>query len=173
MRWDTLFDELRAHEEDRRALTRESEAHELAQGTWSERRWADALAEREVEIRLVADLRLQGRVTALGAGWLAVDTGRDDVIVARDHVVEVLLRRPDDQTWPDGDAEDSIALRLGWGYVFRAVAATGETVTFTRIDGSTMAGLVDVVGRDFVRARIAGTLRLIPFSSLVAVRLPR
>lgn len=170
MRWDALFSELQAQEHDRDALARDAEARELAQGEWSERSWLSALAALDIEIRLVGEATFRGQVTAQGSTWLALDCGHEDVIVAVAQVMDAVALRPQDQLWPDGDAEAPLTARLGWGHVLRALASAGEPLSILRVDGSVLHGTVDVVGRDFVRVRAAETRRMVPFASLVALR---
>ena len=59
---------------------------------------------------------------------------------------------------------------LGWGHVFRALRAEGESVQVCTINGSTTDGTIDVIGADFVRVRDeAGRELVIPFGLIAVV----
>lgn len=170
MRWDALFAEVAAHEHDRRALGRDAEARDLAEAEWGERVWRAPLPGRDIDLQAMGGLAVRGTVAGVTDTWIAVEAAGEDVIVAIAHVVEVTVVSPSEIAWPEADAgEPSVAARLGWGHVLRA--AGHERLRFVGLDGRVRTGVVEAVGRDFVRIDVgSGSSVLLPFATLVAVR---
>jgi hypothetical protein len=129
-----------------------------------------------VTLGLPGHAPVTGAVAGLGAGWVLIAEGGVEVLVISAAVIWV--RGLSMQAEPERSA---VAARLDLGYVLRGIARDRAAVVILLTDGSTMAGTIDRVGRDFVdlaehspdeprRADSVHSARAVPFGALVAVR---
>lgn len=146
MRWDRLFDELEAHAGDIEREERDALVDELSDGDWAETSWRH-LAGGAIVLEVLGVGRLQGRVTLVNDRLLQLTGDRADHVVATSAVLAV------HDSERRADVPGRVETALGWGHVFRALRDAGEEVSLRLVDGSSRDGLLDVVGRDFVRLR--------------------
>ncbi|MET1037561.1 MAG: hypothetical protein ABW075_04755 [Aeromicrobium sp.] len=144
MRWDRLFDDLEAQAADIERDERDALVDELRDGDWADTTWRQLLG-GTVVLEVLGAGRIEGEVTLANEHVVQVAGDRIDhvVAVAAVTVVHAAERRAD----PPG----RVASALGWGHVFRALRDAGEPVTVRLVDGTAREGVIEVVGRDFVR----------------------
>lgn len=138
MRWDRLFSELEQSLADEARLEHEALADELRDEQWAATSWSAMLGGR-VELELCGGARVHGPVELIGRDVVATDT----TIVFRDAVVAVR----------NGQRAGSPRVsRLGWASAVRALAdEEGPHLHVVRRDGSIVAGLLHVLGEDFLQ----------------------
>lgn len=163
VRWDRLFDELEAQVADRELEERDALADELRDGDWAQTTWRQLLGGR-VSLQVLGVGRVEGIVALANATLVHLRGDLADQIVSAAAVTTVHAseRRADDPT--------EVGAVLGWGHVLRALRDTGDLVRVRLTDGTSWDGVVDVVGRDFVRLRVeSGRSHVIPWSVLAVV----
>lgn len=146
MRWDRLFDDLEAQADDLELQERDALVTDLRDEDWAGTSWRELLGGR-VSLDVLGAGRLEGVVTLVNEQLIQLESEGVDHVVAANAVTEVLASQR------RADAVTAVGARLGWGRVFRALRDTGEDVRLRLIDGTASDGVVDVVGRDFVRLR--------------------
>ncbi|NRQ51526.1 hypothetical protein [Aeromicrobium stalagmiti] len=148
MRWDRLFDDLEGQAADLELAERDALVGELRDGDWAETSWRDLLGGR-VAIEVRGAGRLDGVVSLVNEAIIRLEGDAADHVVATRAVTAVheAQRRADEPSL--------VGARLGWGQVLRALRDAGEEIRIRLVDGSSRDGVVDVVGRDFVRLRMA------------------
>ena len=191
MRWDRFFEDLEDQldsewEAERAALDTETERLRLARVPARDRLVAMTREGREVSVALRDADTVIGRVTRVGADWIAVlsdGAGATAVIVPLHAVValgapiETLLA-----SVRDADAGPAIAERMGIGFVLRDLVRRRIPVTLVLVGGASLHGTIDRAGADHLdlalhepgsprRASSVSGYRLVPFDALVAVRL--
>ena len=179
MRWDNrlaghfdgLFDDLEQQAEGLALGARDADVAE-------QRRWE--YAQVDLPSRLFASVgdRLLVSVAGVGAvdawlrragdGWLLLDAGSQEWIVRLAAVGS--LRGLADRAV--AAPARSVTARLGLGSALRGVAETRADAVLHRTDGSLLRGVLGRVGADFVEVRTgeAGTVEVVPFGALAAVR---
>lgn len=157
MRWDRLFAEIELSAADAVLDERDALAEDLADEAWAERSWAESLA-GDVVLQVLGAGEVRGRVQAVMADLIALVSGQDDVLVARQAVMAAWGRR----------GAPSLT-RRGWAAVFRAARDDCEPVRLTRLDGTTVEGQVMAVMRDAVLIA-AGREVFIPWSAVAVLR---
>ncbi len=165
MRWDRLFADLEGQAADLELEERDALVSELRDGEWAETSWRDLVGGHVV--LLVAGLgRVEGETRLVNEQVVHVSTERAEHVVAGAAVLEVMAGQH------RASAPTAVTSRLGWGHVLRAARDDGDRTILTRIDGTTVDGTVDVVGRDFVTVKTGtGRTRTVPFAALAALTL--
>lgn len=163
MRWERLFAELEAQSEDLELQERDALVDELRDGDWAETSWWSLLGGRVV-VDVLGHGNLDGHVVLANERLTQIRGEGLDHVVNNAAVLAVVSyeRRAEEVSAVTG--------ALGWGHVFRTLRDVGESVRIRRVDGSTIDGVVVVVGRDFVRIRAeSGRAQSIPFASIAVV----
>ncbi|RLV54812.1 hypothetical protein D9V41_14560 [Aeromicrobium phragmitis] len=160
MRWDRLFDDLEASAEDVVRDERDVLADDLRDELLAERSWADGLAGAVlVSVHGAGDV--EGAVAGVAEEFVHLETGHEDVLVARSAVMAV-------SGAGRGSARRS---RVGWGGVFRAARDDGDPVRVLRRDGQQVEGEVIAAAADAVVLRTpSGRDVTIPWSAIALVR---
>ena len=175
MRWDDLFTAL---EHEYEALGRQSRDADIAERTRS----AQAQASWLMRCRN-ADLRLKVRGAGMVCGhvvratppWLLVrGAGSVDVVVATAAVTSV-TGLADTAT-----ALDAVHQRMGWTHAWRVLSRDRSEVRVTCVDASTVGGVAQTVGRDYVSLRSYDSGRpartppvAVPYEAIATVTCPR
>lgn len=165
MRWDRLFAELEGRAEDLELEERDALVHELRDGEWAETSWRDLTGGRVV-LDVAGLGRVEGEVRLANDHVLHLASERHEHVVAVAAVHEVLAtERP-------ADPATAVTSRLGWAHLLRASRDEHDRVRITRMDGASVDGVVDVVGRDFVRLMTSnGQDRTVPFAAIAVLTL--
>ncbi|AWB93007.1 hypothetical protein [Aeromicrobium chenweiae] len=163
MRWDRLFADLEGQAAELELEERDALVGDLSDGDWAETSWRDLLGGRvAVEVRGAG--RLEGEVTLVNDSVIRL---RGDAI---DHVVATAAVTGVHEAQRRADEPTLVGARLGWGQVLRALRDAGEEVLVRLVDGTRRDGVVDVVGRDFVRLRTdSGREQVVPWTALAVV----
>lgn len=181
VRWEQLFADMEAQLASARQLDLEEEAAEQARAEYSRVRLADRLRLRRgepVRALLTGAVPVEGRVRAVGSGWVALEDRGVEHLVP---LGAVLWWESLGRGWTPG--EDGVALRLGLGHALRALARDRARVRVRLAGGGPLGeldGTVDRVGADFVdlalhpdddyrRRGSVTALRAVPFSAVVCV----
>lgn len=146
MRWDRLFDDLEAQADDLELQERDALVTDLRDEDWAGTSWRELLGGL-VALEVLGAGRLDGVVTLVNEQLVQLQGDGVDHVVAAGAVTIVL------DAQQRADPATAVGARLGWGRVFRALRETGEDIRVRLVDGTTRDGVVDVVGRDFVRLR--------------------
>ena len=165
MRWDRLFADLEGQAADLELEERDALVTELRDGAWAETTWRD-LAGGHVVLEVLGLGRVEGEARLVNETVIHLESERMEHVVAGSAVLEVVTseRR--------ASAPTSVTSRLGWGHVLRAARDDGDRARLTRIDGASIDGTVDVVGRDFVTvSSSSGRPRRVPFAAIAALTL--
>ncbi|MRJ76675.1 hypothetical protein GEV29_09015 [Aeromicrobium sp. SMF47] len=163
MRWDRLFADLEGQAADLELEERDALVDDLSDGEWAETSWRDLLG-GHVVIEVRGAGRVEGEAVLVNGSLIRVRGDTTDQVVAVAAVATILeaQRRADEGTL--------VSARLGWGQVFRALRDAGDTVMIRLLDGTSREGVVDVVGRDFVRLRSgSGRDQVVLWSALALV----
>ncbi|MGJ9413439.1 hypothetical protein ACHAAC_12105 [Aeromicrobium sp. CF4.19] len=167
MRWDRLFAELEGQAEDMALGERDALVEELRDEEWSQTPWR-SLVGGAVELEVQGVGRVAGSAELVNDVVVHLASVAIDHVVAADAVLTVVTadRRAD----PSG----RVSARLGWPQLLRRVREDGDEVRVARRDGAVLEGVVDVVGRDFVRLATAGGRRpVVPFAGLAVLSFRR
>jgi len=181
MRWDELFADLELEADA--ALQRERDS-EIAERTRVERSRIglyDRLhAARGHELGVSVDALgpVQGTLLRVSTAWLLLGSGRDEWVVDLASVQGV-SGLPSSARAPHSDG--AVAAALGWPSAWRVLARDRTPLLVHRRDGSTLSGVADRVGGDFVEISTGSEDQLVqgsrareavPFPAVVAVRCP-
>ncbi len=182
MRWEELFADLELEAEA--VLQRERDG-EIAERTRVERSRI-ALRDRlqaahgyALDVRVDAVGPVQGTLLRVGSDWLLIRSGREEWIIDTASVLGVHGLPSSARAPGSGGA---VVAALGWGSAWRVLARDRTPLLVFRRDGTTVSGIADRVGEDFVelstdaddqppgrpRPRAA-----VPFTAVVAIRCPR
>ncbi|KAA9130095.1 hypothetical protein [Microbacterium caowuchunii] len=192
MRWDRFFEDLQDQfdaewEAERAILDTEGERLRLAKVGLRERLVelgrGDPAARTEVSFELRDDSTVTGRVSAVGADWVGVESaGRTGIIpvgsiaaIGLDHADMLRSARPG----PDGRA--SLTERMTLGFVLRDLVRRRVPVTVLTAHGRALTGTIDRAGADHLdlalhdpgsprRAEAVRGHRLVPFAAVAWVR---
>jgi len=165
VRWDRLFADLEGQAADLELEERDALVSELRDGEWAETSWRD-LAGGHVVLEVDGLGRVEGEARLVNETVVHLASERVEHVVAASAVLEVVAseRR--------ASAPTTVTSRLGWGHVLRAARDDGDRARLTRIDGASVDGTVDVVGRDFVTVTSGtGRTRQVPFAAIAALTL--
>lgn len=169
MRWERLFADLEGQAEDEALAERDALAADLRDEHWGSLAWRDLLGET-VTLDVVGVGRISGDVVAHNATLVHLRTP------ALDHVVAVAAISAMVATHGEPRPQGTLTQRLGWAHVCRNAREDADDVRIARLDGGTHDGLVDVVGRDFVRLRSASTSDatvLVPYAAIGVLSIRR
>ncbi|HRC40333.1 MAG TPA: hypothetical protein PLK69_02390 [Tetrasphaera sp.] len=177
-RWERLFADLDAAvaADERRELD-----VEIADRTRAERAKV-ALAARlaaqrgaELDVRLLAGVRVHGALLDVGADWMLVTPAVGRVaLVPLAAVVSMAGLAP--RSAPEG-----VARRFGLGYALREISRDRARVQVLDVAGTSSDGTIDVVGADFLdlsehprdEARRSGSVRSVrtlPFAAIACIQ---
>ncbi len=163
VRWDRLFDELEAQASDIEREERDALVDELRDGEWAETSWRD-LCGGTVVLEVAGSGRISGHVELVNDRVVQLTGDRVDHVIAVPAVLALheAERRADDP--------GRVGASLGWGHVFRALRDAGEEIAVRLTDGTGRDGIVEVVGRDFVRlVTPAGRAQDVPWTAIAMV----
>ena len=177
MRWDDLFEDLEGQLAAAGQLDHEAQVAELVRAEQGAISLADRLrghGEEPLELRLLAGVRVSGRLREVAETWFILESAPHRVLVPLGSVVTAsgLGRR--------ARAEGSTVRRtLSLGTALRTLARDRAAVTcLLRSAGEdplTVVGTIDTVGSDYLEimpargASAHGTVA-VPFTALIAVR---
>ncbi len=189
MRWDAVFADLEA---DAAGLEQRERDAEIADRTRAEMATV-ALADRfRASLGRAASVRVSGlgvvtgRVERVAPPWVllrAADAG--EWLVAWTSVVGVNGLSVRAVGAPSDRASRQMEAALGWPATWRVLARDRAAVRIVRHDGSSVTGTPDRVAADFVELGLqdldelgwtrtgAGTVELVPYAAISAVRCPR
>lgn len=163
MRWERLFSELEAQAGDLEMQERDALVEELRDGEWAETSWRSLLG-GQVVLEVTGLGRIEGAVRLVNAHVIQLTGQRVEHVVDVSAVIAVLAseRRADEPS--------AVVAALGWGHVFRSLRADSEPVRLHTRSGSSIDGMIDVVGADFVRVREeSGRDQTVPFAAVAVV----
>lgn len=143
MRWDRLFTELEAQAGDLEMQERDALVAELRDGEWADTSWRSLLG-GEVVLEVAGFGRVAGQVVLVNHQIIQVRSERSEHVISTGAVVAVM------STERRSDPPNVVSASLGWGHVFRALRADAEPVRVRTINGSTIDGEIDVIGRAHV-----------------------
>ncbi|MDQ2755711.1 MAG: hypothetical protein M3Y71_03980 [Actinomycetota bacterium] len=180
MRWEELFADLEGSMRAEELMELEAE---VADRTRRERallglqeRLLSGVDAGTAELRVAGLGPLRGVVTDVGADWVLVAQGREQaVLVAFSALRWVTV--PGGRLQPLG----AVARTFGIGAALRAVSRDRAVVDVVDLEGGSLTGTVDAVGRDVLdlaehpadlprRPENVRVVRSVPFSALAAVR---
>lgn len=165
VRWERLFADLEAQADDLELIERDALVEELRDGEWAGLGWLELLG-GHVVLEVIGAGRLEGEAVLVTPTLVHLHADRVDHLVATAAILAVV------EAQRRGDPSGAVGRRLGWGHVLRAARDDGDSVRLTRTDAIVLVGVVDVVGKDFVRILSDGGRSLVlPFSALAAVAL--
>lgn len=177
MRWERLFSDLEAEAaelagQDREAEIADRTRAEVARSSWIDR--VRAAVGISVRLRLLGADMVEGTVLQVGADWLLLRAGANDVLVPVHAVVGV----------EGTPARARVAEPAGkveaptWTAAWRVLARDRAPVRVVRAGGSTVHGVPVRVGADFVeldpalgqeqRDAAVGGRVLVPYSAITA-----
>ncbi|WP_106849556.1 hypothetical protein [Blastococcus sp. Marseille-P5729] len=183
MRWERLLADIEAAEAARDRADMLGEAaerarHETGQVTMAGR--LRAAVGTVVTIEVDGPQRCAGTLSAVGSGWLVLESGPASWLIATAHVVQVA-----DLPRPAAPGLNAAARRvyegLGLRHALRGIAADRSAVQIGLGGNGVIAGTIDRVGADFVdlavhpvgeprRARDVQGARSVPITAIRYVR---
>jgi len=175
VRWDDVFAELAADAEELDRRERDAEIADRTRAELATITLADrfrAAQGRQVSVRVQGLGVLVGQVQRVTPHWLLLSSsGATEWLVAWSGVAGAsgLPRQAVART--AGRVESA----LGWPATWRVLARDRATVHVVRHDGSSITGVAQRVGADFVEIQPGGSddVELVPYASVTAVRCPR
>lgn len=181
MRWQALFEDLEAQLEAADRTELDGEVRDRARREASLHRAVDRLrpaAGAALTVTVQGVGPLHGRLVDAGTGWLLLEQGGSDVLVAWTAVLGVVGLGRATQT-PGSEGEVERRLDLAWSLRGLARSRTGLQVAL--VDGSVLDGTLDRVGTDHVelaehpageqrRAGSVRQVRLVPLTALALLR---
>lgn len=181
MRWDELFADLELEVDA--ALQRERDG-EIAERTRTERARIglhDRLhAARGHELAVSVDALgpVRGTLLRVSRDWLLLRSGRDEWIIDSAALLAVSGLPSSARAPGFGGA---VAAALGWASAWRVLARDRTSLLVCRRDGTTISGVAERVGEDFVELSMSSgdqpgdrsrSWVAVPFPAVVAVRCP-
>ena len=163
MRWERLFHELEAQAGDLEMQERDALVDELRDGEWAETSWRSLLG-GAVVIDVIGVGRVEGECVLVNEQVVQLRSGRAEHVISANAVAAIVSSEH------RAGLSSTVSSALGWGHVFRALRAGGDTVRLHTVTGSTFDGCVEVVGADFVRIREeSGRDQTLTFAAVSAV----
>jgi len=149
VRWDDLFEDLEAQADSWQRLEREAEVAERTRSEVGQLTLLNRLRSNEsgeVTLRLLGGSALTGTLTRLGRDWLLLQCPQEVVVpvAAVATAADLPLRSV------DAGGVSPVASRLTLSSVLRALAMDRARVVVALRDRSTVSGVPDRVGADFV-----------------------
>lgn len=190
MQWDRLFEDLEGQlaaewEAERAALDAESERLRISKLTLLTRLRLLHHADAPVAVRLDGGDHHSGRLRAVGADWIAMQTTEaSGGLILPLHVLNglethhgAILETLDDVAAPQGD----LRMRMTLGFLLRDLARRRVAVRVALRDGERLHGTIDRAGEDHFdlalhdagEARLASAVhafRIVPFPALLWLR---
>ena len=169
MRWERLFADLEGQAEDEALAERDALAADLRDEHWGSLTWRAMLGD-SATLEVVGVGRVAGEVVAHNATFVHLRTPALDHVAAVEAVAAVVA------TQGDPLSQGVVTERLGWAQVCRRVRDDADEVRLGRVDGPSHDGVVDVVGRDFVRLRAATATTatvVVPFAAIAVLSIRR
>jgi hypothetical protein len=177
VRWDErlgdLFDDLEQQAEALVLAERDAEVAEQSRAEYAQVELADRLhasTGRRLLLAVAGVGPLEGALTRTGAGWLLLDDGRHEWIVATPAVAS--LRGLSGRAL--GPEVRPVTSRLGLSSALRGVADARADAVLHQRDGSLTRGHLARVGADFVEVGVGqdggGHTLTVPVGTLAAVR---
>ncbi len=155
MRWDRFFEDLEDQldsewEAERAALESEAERLRVSRIDLSGR--LGTLVGRPLAVEVHGGERVDGRLAALGADWLALDAEAQRVgpaIVPMRAVVSLALPHAELlASARDAGPGDGLRRRMTLGFVLRDLARRRVAVSVHLVDGRPLTGTIDRAGAD-------------------------
>ncbi|MBB4139713.1 hypothetical protein [Microbacterium invictum] len=195
MQWDRFFEDLEDQldsewEAERAALDTEAERLRLARLSLRERLVSHLgdRAESVPSIGLVDGTALAGRVTAVGADWLALAgaTRRGDgAVVPLASIATIGMAQTDLLRSARGDAahpRPRLAERMTLGFVLRDLVRKRAQVTVSVAGGLELCGTIDRAGEDHLdlalhewgtprRGELVSGYRIVPYAAVLRLRI--
>lgn len=162
MRWERLFAELEATGSDDALLERDALVAELRDEEWGRTGWRDLLA-GTVDLDVEGVGRLVGEVGFATEHLVQVRAAGRENLVATAAVLSVSTTTQ--RAVPAG----TVARRLGWSHVLRALRDDGDDVQLVRRDGAVLRGQVVDVPADAVALRSGDRVVLVPLAVLASL----
>lgn len=126
-----------------------------------------ASLETEISLELAGIGRVAGLLRRVGTGWLLLESGRSQWVVATAAIVSVgglSPRSVPEVAW-------SPVTRLGLGSALRRLSEAGERCVVHSTDGSRHEGVLGRVGADFAEIELAaGRVELVHVVAVAAVQ---
>lgn len=167
MRWDRLFTEIEASAADDELVERDALVEDLREGELAATTWRQLTGGR-VCLEVAALGRIEGDLLSANEVLLHLQTAQAHVLINPVSVMAIV------HTTKRAGRQSAVSQRLGWPTVMRMLQRDQDRVRVCRTDASTVSGLIDLVGADFVRVRDdAGNAPLIPLVAITAVSCPR
>ena len=167
MRWEKLFADLESQAAEDALLERDAMIDDLREGEQASTSWQQ-LCGGDVSLTVTGLGRFDGTVVSGNDQVIHVRTPQAHILVSPLSVLEIA------GTGKRVAEPSAVGARLGWAYALRLCQRDQDRITVTRTDSSRRAGVVDRVGRDYVRIRgDAGDSLMIPFAAIAAVSCPR
>lgn len=181
MRWAELFDDLEAQYDTARRVEVASEISDRARREVALLRFVDRLRPalgRHVTVGINGAAAVQGALESVGPDWLLLRDRAAEILIARDAVLNVtgLVAHSN-----SGLTEGVVESRLTLTFALRAIARDRSAVTLSYVDGSSMTGTLDRVGKDFFefaehppgeprRRDAVRAMRTVPLSAFAMLR---
>lgn len=164
-----VFDDLEQQAEGLALAERDARVADLARAEYGEldllSRLHAAVGD-ELELHVRGPGRLRGTVRRVGADWLLLGGDGEEWLV-RTASLEEVRGLPDRAMTEDARP---VTARLGLGSVLRSVAADRVPVQVHRTGGGVVPGTVRRVGADFVEVETDGSMAVVPWSAVAALR---
>lgn len=179
MRWEELFADMEAQLAHAGQRNAELEAVETARAELSQLALVQRLAAQKgahVRVKVGHGDVIEGEISDLGAGWVALRDGAVQHVIPLHQAVwwEGLSRRF------ASDFENTVLRRLGVGHVIRALSQSRARVRIhlvSQTPGAEVEGTIDTVGQDFLdvalhpddqyrRGRTVTGIRTVGFSAI-------
>lgn len=167
MRWEKLFADLEAQTDEDALVERDALIDDLREGERAATSWQQ-LCGGTVSMTVAGFGRVDGHAVSGNAHLLHVQTVRAHLLISPVSVLEIAA------TGRRADPPSAVAAKLGWPHALRLCRRDQDRITVVRTDSSTRNGVVDEVGKDFVRIRddVGGTV-MIPLTAIAVVSCPR
>ncbi|MET0997140.1 MAG: hypothetical protein ABWX73_00370 [Marmoricola sp.] len=168
-----VFDDLEQQAAGLHLSERDAEVADLTLAEYSRISLASRLhasLDRELRVRLVGGLQVQGRLARLGEDWFLLVGPSAEWIVRHQGVAAL------DGLSPRAEAEEtwSVVDRLPLRAVLRGLAGGGDRCLVHGVDDHRVQGRVSRVGRDFfelvVGAGREGAVQVVPVASVAAIQ---
>lgn len=162
MRWDRLFADLEAESAEMAREETEGLAADLRDEIWAEMSWRDLIG-GQVVLEVSGMGQVAGEVAAINERLVRLRAGTGGHLVACAAVSGVL------STQRRADPPSRIDAAMGWGQALRRLRDDAGSVRLVLTDGRTFDGLIEAVGRDFVRLTAGSASRTVVLDAIAVV----